>query len=222
MVRFAQVIELGGNGRPELVDHARQVVSLAGVGVTVDELRDFIERLEIFRDLLGDARPLHLDGDDAAVAERGAMHLSERGGGERTFLEHREGLRQPHAEVRLDHFLDVGERHRLDAVLQPRQRFEIGGGQEIGARRQHLSELDERRPERLEIAGQVLGVGWARDRRRPPIFQEERADRGVTAQLRWQHGHYRGRCNCYSHGGPSRNSFAGRPRRLPNMGKPLP
>ena len=137
----------------------------------VDELRDLIERLEIFGDLLGHAGPLHLDGDDAAVAECGAMHLSERGGGERPFLEHRECLRKPHAEVRLDHLLDFFERHRLNGVLQPRERFEIGGRQQIGARRQQLAELDERRPQRLEIARQVTGVGGLRIGRSRPYFR---------------------------------------------------
>ena len=181
----------------------------------VEELCDFIERVEVFRDLLGHARALHLDGDDTAVAERGAMHLSERGGGERTFLEHREGFREPDAEVRLNDFLDVGERHRLNAVLQPRERFEIRGGKEICARRQDLSQLNERRSERLEIAGQVFGVGWV-GIGCPSIFQEERADGGVTAQLRWQHSHYRGRCNWYSHRAPTLRT------RLPDMGNGVP
>ena len=79
--------------------------------------------------------------------------------------------------------------------------FEIGDRQQIGARRQQLSELDERGPERLEVARQVTGVGGLRIGR-PSILQEQRSDGGVTAQLRRQYGHYRGRCNCYTRSGP--------------------
>ena len=49
-------------------------------------------------DGLDDARTLHLDRDLAAVAQRRAMHLRQRGAAERPFLEVGEGLADAHAE----------------------------------------------------------------------------------------------------------------------------
>ena len=68
----------------------------------------------------------------------------------------RERLRQARAELFFDDPLHVSERERLDAVLKPRQRFEVCRRQQIRPRRQDLAELDERRPELLEVVGQCL------------------------------------------------------------------
>ena len=110
---------------PELVDHPRKVVTLAGLASRRHELRDFRKRVEISADLLGNAGPLHFHRHHPAVSQRGPVHLSQRGCGNRTLFEHGEGFRQPHAELLFDDLLDLFEGHGLHVVLQPRQRIEV-------------------------------------------------------------------------------------------------
>lgn len=79
------------------------------------------------------------------------MDLTERGAGRRCGVERLERLAEPSADLGRDRCLDLLERDRLDIVLQPRQRAEVHGWQEVGAGRQELTELDERRPHRFEL-----------------------------------------------------------------------
>ena len=61
-----------------------------------------------------------LTATSTAVAKRGAMHLAERRRGDRRFLEDRNAFdrRAPSSSSTI--LCDVGERERLDAVLEPR------------------------------------------------------------------------------------------------------
>jgi hypothetical protein len=162
VIGFAHIIELGENRGAKLFDHPGQVITLARFTMRCHELRDLVQRLEIGSDLVGDARPLHFDGHDAAVAQRGAVDLAQGCGGDRTLFEYRERLRQAHAELFLDNALDIGKRHRLDVVLEACQGFEVRRRQQVDTSRQQLAELHERGPERLEVAcqrGCRFGVG---------------------------------------------------------------
>ena len=155
----------------------------------------------------------------------------------------RECLRQSRAELLFDDSSDVGERERLDAVLQPRQRFEVGRRQQIRPRRQHLAELDERRPEFLEVVGQCLGRLVRHRRRRRSHRRSARTSATATRRRRSARAsqedcHNRGRCNRHSHlhagslsrfGAAARLCFAdpvalrtSKRLTLPNCGKSLP
>ena len=130
----------------------------------------------------------------AAAAQHGAVHLAERRGGDRFRLEGLERLGQADAQLLLHDPLDVGVRKRSDVVLQARERLEVRGRQQVRARRQELSELDEGRTELLEIvrkgpglggvAGQRPGslVARVRDEVGLPVLGEERREVAVPAQ----------------------------------------
>ena len=126
----------------------------------VENDRDVLERGEIPVNLLADARTLHFDGDLAAAAQDGAMHLAERGGGNRQAIEFDERVRDADAELLANGPLDVFVRERLDVVLQPRERIQVGRREQVGARGEDLTELDERRPERLEVFRERFRRGW--------------------------------------------------------------
>ena len=113
----------------------------------VDKRGDLVEHGEIGEHLFEDARTLHFDRDRAAVAQRGAMHLSERRRRERLFVEGEKRLRQAHVQVVFDRLLHIGQRNGIDVVLQAAQGLEIGRRQQVGARREDLTQLDERRAE---------------------------------------------------------------------------
>src|SRR4029078_3331455 len=137
-------------------DHANEVVAAPGFGARSQEARDLVERFEIFLDRLADARPRPLSRDGAAVAQRGAMHLSERCSRDRLFLEDAERLRQPRAKLFFDNTLHVGDSKWVDVVLETGERFEVRGRQQVGAAGEDLPELDEGRPERFEIVRELV------------------------------------------------------------------
>lgn len=102
----------------------------------------------------------------AAVAQRGRMHLPQRGGRQRHFVKTRKRLRQPHAQLARDNLFDLIEGKRLHPVMQARQRDNVGRGHQVRPARQHLAELDVGRTHRLQVVGVVLGRRAARMRRR--------------------------------------------------------
>ena len=159
VARLFAVIELGEQRSLELLEDARDVDVLRGADVVEDD-RNVLERGEIPVNLLADARALHLDGDLAAAAQDGAMHLAERGGGNRQAIELEEGVRHADAQLLANGPLDVFVRERLDVVLQPRERVQVRRRKQVGARGEDLSELDERRAERFEVLDERRGGGW--------------------------------------------------------------
>jgi len=130
-------------------------------------VHDLRERLQIFEDLLPDAGALDLHRHEPAVAQGGAVHLAQRGRGHGHVFEFRESLGDPDAQLGRDDLLDLLEGEGLDGVLKPRERLQVGRRQEVGARREKLSDLDQARPEPLEVAGELLGLGRALSRREP-------------------------------------------------------
>src|SRR5690606_21233061 len=125
----------------------------------IEELGDVAERVEIAGYLTTSVGTLHLDGHASAVAQHGAMHLTERCRGERRRLERLEAFRDAESELLFDDRLDVGERERLDLVLKAGQRLEVGRRKQIGTRREQLAELDVRGAQTLEVPGQFFGCG---------------------------------------------------------------
>ena len=84
------------------------------------------------------------------------MHLADRRGGDRLALELEEQPVERVAEVLLDHLLGLLERERPHVVLQPAQLGDDVRRHHVGAGREQLAELHERRPELVEHLAQVL------------------------------------------------------------------
>jgi hypothetical protein len=153
VLRLEPVVQLAREALPELIEDRLEPVVAADLGVGVEELGDRRQRLDVLGDALPDAGPLHLHRHLAAVAEPRAMHLAERGRGQRGRVELREALREPDTELARDDLLDLGERKRRDVVLEAAQRLDVRGGQDVGARREELAELDEGGAHLLEVVG---------------------------------------------------------------------
>ena len=88
-----------------------------------------------------------------------------------------------------DDLLDGLERKRLDGVLQPRERTQRVGRQQVRSRGQQLPHFDERGTELLEIVREVLaGNGRGRDpgiedEIGASVLQQQRRDVAVAAQV---------------------------------------
>jgi hypothetical protein len=156
IVRFAAVVELLRESPPEFRDRPHEVELPSRRCVVIEELGDVFHRREVLGETFADVRALYLDGHLASIAKFGAMHLAQRGGCERLGLECREPFRDAEPEIVLNQPLDIGKRKRLDAVLQPPEGFEVRRRQQVRARRQQLTELDERGTEALEIGREFL------------------------------------------------------------------
>ena len=143
--RFLPVIELAQKAFAELIEHLAKLVALPGRGVVIEELRDLIERIEIFEHRVANPGPLHLHRHLPAVAQTRFMHLPKGGGGHRRDIEIRERFRHSDAELGGDDLLDLVERERLDLVLQPRERFEVSLRHQLDAGREKLAKLHEGR-----------------------------------------------------------------------------
>src|SRR5690606_6183058 len=119
--------------------------------------------LEVHRDQLLDARAQHLDRHFGAGlvevrTQPRAVDLAQARGGDGHTVELREHRVHGLAQLRGDHRLDLFRGMRRDAVLEPADRREIGLGQDVRARAEHLRELDERRAERRDGRDQPLGA----------------------------------------------------------------
>lgn len=130
---FDPVVELAQQALAELLDEQAHVVAGRGLRIPLDEVRDGFEHFEVVGHLRAHAGPLNLHGHHPPVAQDGAMHLRERGGGERRRVEFHERLGQPHPELGAHGRLDLGERHRRQVVLQARERLQVGIGEQVRA-----------------------------------------------------------------------------------------
>ena len=108
------------------------------------------------------AGPLHLDRHLPAVEERRLVDLPERRRRHRLARDLRVDLRDRHAELGLEDRERGVVGKRRHAVLQPLQLGEVLGGQQVGARREGLSRLDdggaEARDQRRQLGGALLAV----------------------------------------------------------------
>ena len=82
-----------------------------------------------------------------------------------------EGFRDSHAQLGADDFLDLVETKRLHFVLQAGERLEVRLRQQFDPGREELPELDEGRPQFLQIVGQLVCL--RRFRRRDPLLGGE-------------------------------------------------
>ena len=113
------------------------------------------QQLQIGLDLARRVGPLHLDDDVRAVRQRRAVHLADRGRGDRRLLEAQERALEGEPEIDLHDLLDLLEGNRRDVVLELAQLDDDVRRHEVRAGRQQLPELDERRPELVEHLAQA-------------------------------------------------------------------
>ena len=101
---------------------------------------------------------LNLDGDAVAVREGCAVDLADRGGGDRGLVEFGEELLDRELEVFSDDALDVFVGERAHVVLEGLQLGQDVRRDDVGAGREELAELDERRAELVQHLPQVLAA----------------------------------------------------------------
>ena len=154
VVRLAPVVQLVHEGPSELLEEVADPEPLAQLGVPVDESGEVVEHLHVLQHLGADARTLHLHHDLPAVAERGAVHLPQRGGGEGDVVEVGEHRGEPDAELGADQRLHLREREGRHVVLEPGQRLDVRRADQVHAGREHLPELHEGRPHGFQVVGQ--------------------------------------------------------------------
>ncbi len=147
--------ELGGGGglQPEIglhleragerVDDARRTQALAVGKLALDEGGGGLHVGEVALHQPLDAGASHLDRHVALaerVADAAAVHLRDGGGGDGLAERHEEVV-EPAAEGLLDLPHRLLARERVHAVLQPLQRLDDVGPDDVGPRRQELAEL---------------------------------------------------------------------------------
>ena len=84
---FRAVVELGANRTAELVDELARIDEIERADPLLRDPRRLVEQRQVRLDLPRRTRTLHLDGDGFAVRQRRAMHLPDRGCGDRLPLE---------------------------------------------------------------------------------------------------------------------------------------
>jgi hypothetical protein len=124
----------------------RERLGVEAGGEALDERQQQHRVAQIGLDRLGDPGVLDLHGDRPAVAGRGAVHLADRGGGERLRLEVGEHVGDRPAELLAQEPLELGERHRRHVVAQRGEpalevvALVLGQAVEVD-HRQHLADL---------------------------------------------------------------------------------
>ena len=190
---LAQVIQLVAHGIGELLDHLLQVLEDRRVDAARRQVRQVAQDLQIQLNLAGDAGLLDLDHHLAAIAQRGGVDLADRGAGQRRMVEAGEDALGRRAQLGLQQRRDLGVRHRRQAVLQRRERLDVGVRQDIGAGAEDLAQLDEggakllqRQAQRLRAAARVErlghGHGAAPHQQAEAVAREHRDDLPLPPQ----------------------------------------
>src|SRR5947207_2542237 len=131
--RLEAVVELLADLPRELVDDAARVDEVERADPLLGEPSRLVEEREIGLELARRARSLDLDRDLAAVRQHRAVHLPDRGGGDRGRVELEEELVQREAQIRLDDLLHLLERERAHVVLQGAQLGDDVRRDDVGA-----------------------------------------------------------------------------------------
>lgn len=138
----------------ELVGERAELEQACGLGVALEERNRPSQEVEVELDLLDDARPADLDDDLAPVLQQRGLDLGDRRGRERLAVDAREDLGAKRA---LDHRLDLLERQGRHLVDELPELLHVDVRQQIRARGEQLSELDEGGPELLECEAELAG-----------------------------------------------------------------
>ena len=180
--RLDREVELAAQGLGEVGEDRGQVDDATEGRPVAGLLGEQLEQGEILEDLPLGTRALHLEHDGRAVGQRGAVHLGDRSGGQRGRLDLSERVLPGDAELGLEHRHDLGLRERRHVVLQPRELGDVLGRQQVGARREHLAELGERRAELLECLAQPACTVCGRTVVAQPVPCEDAADLGRASE----------------------------------------
>ena len=150
VARLRAVVHLGAQRPRELVDELDRVDEQAFPTDLGETLRELSEQVKVGGHQRLRLRALHLHRHRAAVGQDRAVHLSDarRRHGHR--IEALKSLCDGEAELRLDRLLDLRQWERRHGVLELGQFRDDVLGHDVGTGREHLPELDERRPELLE------------------------------------------------------------------------
>ena len=164
VARLLPEVQLAMQRVRQVREHRLHVDHLLQPRAVTDLLGEDLEQRQVLFDLLLRVGTLDLHHDLLAVRERRAMHLGDRAGGERLRLDVVEHVLPRHAQLLLHdaHDLLLGERRHV--VLQRRELLDVLGRQQVGARRQDLAELRERRTQLLERGAQALALPFLADR----------------------------------------------------------
>ena len=157
VVGLAAVVELLEHAGRELLEHAGDVQRAHHLRPLRRDAGGVQQDPEVGADLVGDQRPLHLDGDLGAVVEERAVHLRRGGRRERLGLERGVQLlrRRPQLLDDRDAHLVAGERRHV--VLQARELLGDVDRQGRGLAGDDLADLDVGRPELLQHHPQPHG-----------------------------------------------------------------
>ena len=163
VVRLLPEVQLAMQRVRQVREHRLHVDHLLEPRPVPDLLGEHLQQRQVLLDLLLRVGPLHLHDDLLAVRERRAMHLGDRAGGERLRLDVIEHVLPRDAQLLLHHADDLLLAERRHVVLQRRELLDVFGRQQIGARRQDLPELRERRTQLLQRGAQPLALTLAPD-----------------------------------------------------------
>jgi hypothetical protein len=152
--RLAHQVQLVLQVLGELRHHLARLQAAAVRPQHLDQAGGGIEQGDVVGDDAADARPQDLHCHLAPVGQGGEVHLRHRGARHRIGRECGEHFRHRLAEGALQ----LGRRQRRGKgrhlVLQFRQLVGEVHRQQVAPRRQHLAELDEDRPQRLQRQAQ--------------------------------------------------------------------
>ena len=153
---FAHQIELVVQVVVELGNHFARLQSLAIGRQPLDPARQGAHQRDVVVDHRQHVGSQHLDGNFAAVLQRGEMNLRDRSTGHRLDLEAGEHGFDALAESLFDQLTCLSGGEWRYVVLQLREFVGNVRWDQVAPRRQHLTELHEDRPEALERQPQAL------------------------------------------------------------------
>ena len=171
------VVQLAPDRPGELVDDRHGVDEVEPVDPALHDAGHLVEQGQVALDLPRRSGPLHLHGDQAPARELRKVHLPDRRGRDGHRVERGEELLDRRAQVLLDHPLDVRVRERTHRVLELAQLGDDLGRHDVGAGREELAELHERRPELVEHLAQV-----AAERRQVLVVDHRRAPQSAPLE----------------------------------------
>ena len=143
-------VEFFLHGRGELVDPPLRVVAAHLDDRSLEHPGNAPEKIQVRVDHLFDLGPPDLDHHLPAVFQPGPVHLADRCGGHRLFVDPVEDLLDASRQVPVQFLLDLGPGEGRHVFLKPGEGLDEIGRQDIRARGEQLPELDEDRAEFLE------------------------------------------------------------------------
>jgi hypothetical protein len=143
VTRFLAEVHFLANAHTEFTHDVRERADMMVRKQHVEQEQHAKRHIQVESDEFLDTGAKHLDCDDVITDPR-AMHLTETGRRDRYGLEVAEHVIHRTAEFRLDDAAYVLERIGRHLILEPADAAQVRFGEDVGARAEDLSELDER------------------------------------------------------------------------------